>query len=62
MAFARSTPGIGKTSVIVADASTPLGWPHVVINNLLFEVIQKVSRSVDSKGKPLVRPVRLEEV
>jgi hypothetical protein len=29
------------------DASRPLDWPHVVINNLRFEVIQKVSRSVD---------------
>lgn len=36
-----------KTSVLVADASRPLDWPHVVINNLRFEVIQKVSRSVD---------------
>jgi hypothetical protein len=36
-----------KTSVLVADASRPLDWPHVVINNLPFEVIRKVSRSAD---------------
>ena len=36
-----------KTSILVADASSQLDWPHVEINNMCFEVVEEVSRSAD---------------